>query len=120
MVTTGDRDKLVVGIGWELDLHAMLFTKKLREPVKNGDITTSIRIWKRPRVKQGKRYKLDQGHIVVTSIREISFEDISEQLARESGFRNIADLMKTAKHGEGFIIYFIRFYYEDAPSSGES
>ena len=98
----------------------MLFTRKLREPIKNGDITTSIRIWKRPRVKENKRYKLDQGHIVVTSIREISFEDISEQLARESGFRNIADLMKTAKHGDGFIVYFIRFYYEDEFAEGAS
>ena len=98
----------------------MLFTRKLREPIKAGDITTSIRIWKRPHVKAGNRYRLDEGHIVVTSIREIAFEDISEQLARESGFRNIADLMKTAKHGEGFIIYFIRFYYEDESASVES
>ncbi|MCH7816505.1 MAG: ASCH domain-containing protein [Proteobacteria bacterium] len=91
----------------------MLFIKKLRDPIKNGDITTSIRIWKSPHVKKGGRYRLDQGHIVVTSIREITFEDISESLAKESGFNNLADLMKTAKHGEGFIIYFIRFYYEE-------
>ena len=98
----------------------MLFTKKLRERVKHGDITTSIRIWKRPHVKARNRYRLDEGHIVVTSIHEIAFEDISEQLARESGFRNIADLMKTAKHGEGFTIYFIRFYYENDSASTES
>ena len=91
----------------------MLFIKKLRDPIKNGDITTSIRIWKSPHVKKGGRYRLDQGHIVVTSIREITFEDISESLAKESGCNNLADLMKTAKHGEGFIIYFIRFYYEE-------
>lgn len=90
----------------------MQFTKKLREPVQNGEVTTSIRIWKSPHVKEGGRYQMGEGHIVVTSIREISFNDISDNLARESGFNNMADLMKTAKHGAGFIIYFIRFYYE--------
>ena len=90
----------------------MLFTKKLREGVKNGDITTSIRIWQKPRVKVGGRYKMEDGEIVVTSIREIGFEDISEKMARESGFMNRVDLLKTAKHGSGVTIYFIRFRYE--------
>ena len=90
----------------------MEFSKKLRSRVKNGEITTSIRIWKKPHVKVGGRYKVEDGVIVVTSIREISFEDISEPLAKESGFANIADLIKTAKHGSGRIVYFIRFYYE--------
>ena len=90
----------------------MLFTRKLRESIKQGDITTSIRIWKRPRVRVGNHYKLEDGHVVVTSIREIAFDDISDQLARESGFLNKLDLLKTAQHGEGFSVYFVRFYYE--------
>ena len=49
---------------------------------------------------------------MVTAIREISFEDISEKLAKESGFLSVADLIKTAKHGSGRIVYFVRFYYE--------
>jgi hypothetical protein len=28
----------------------MQFTKRLREPIKRGEITTSIRIWKRPKM----------------------------------------------------------------------
>lgn len=91
----------------------MQFTKKLRERIKNGEITTSIRIWKKPHVKVGGRYKMDEGHIVVTSIQEISFEDISEPLAKESGFASVADLIKVALHGSGRIVYFIRFVYED-------
>lgn len=89
------------------------FSKKLRDRVKSGEITTSIRIWKKAHVKVGGRYRVEEGSIVVSSIREISFEDISESVARESGFANIADLIKTAKHGSGRIIYFIRFYYEN-------
>ena len=89
------------------------FSKRLRDRVKSGEITTSIRIWKKPHVKVGGRYRVEEGSIVVSSIREISFEDISESVARESGFANIVDLIKTAKHGGGRIIYFIRFYYEN-------
>ena len=89
------------------------FSKRLRDRVKSGEITTSIRIWKKPHVKVGGRYRVEEGRIVVSSIREISFEDISESVARESGFANIVDLIKTAKHGSGRIIYFIRFYYEN-------
>lgn len=91
----------------------MQFTKKLREGVKSGDITTSIRIWKKPHVKENGVYKMEEGSIVVTSIYEISFDDISESLAKESGFNNLADLLKTAKHGSGQTIYFIRFYYQE-------
>jgi len=91
----------------------MLFTKKLRERVKSGEICTSIRIWKQPRVKLNNRYRLDDGHIVVTSIREIGFDDISESMARESGFANNIDLLKTARHGKGMRVFFIKFCYEE-------
>lgn len=90
----------------------MQFTKKLREGVRNGDITTSIRIWQKPKVKIGGRYKMEDGEIVVTSIREISFDDITEKMARESGFLSKADLLKTAKHGPGITVYFIKFHYQ--------
>jgi hypothetical protein len=88
------------------------FTSKLREPIKRGEITTSIRIWKRPHVKVYGQYRLEEGSVVVTSIHEIEFGDISESMAKESGFNNVLDLMKTAKHGDGHIIYFIKFRYE--------
>ena len=90
----------------------MQFTKKLRAGIKSGDITTSIRIWQKPRVKQGGRYTVEGGEVVVTSIREITFNDISEKMARDSGFLSRVDLLKTAKHGKGNKIYFIRFHFE--------
>lgn len=90
----------------------MQFTKRLRDPIKNGEITTSVRIWKRPRVKAGNRYALDDGHIFVDRLNEIAFEDITPQLARESGFAGVADLLKVAKHGAGESVYLIEFHYE--------
>jgi hypothetical protein len=89
----------------------MLFTQKLRARVKSGEVTASVRIWKTPHVKAGNRYRLEEGHIRVTSVREISWEDLTDKLARDTGFNNLMDLMKTAKHGAGQHVYFVRFTY---------
>jgi hypothetical protein len=92
-----------------------MFTKKLREPVMRGEVTCSVRIWQRPHVKIGGRYRLGLGAIEVTSIREISMKDITPALARRSGFAGVVDLLKIAKHGPGERVYLVEFEYHDAP-----
>ena len=89
----------------------MQFTKRLRDGVRRGEITCSVRIWKRPHVHVGGRYRMQEGHIEVDSIQPIGLPDITPQLARESGFLGIVDLLKVAKHGPGENIYLIRFHY---------
>jgi len=89
----------------------MVFTKRLREGVRRGDITCSVRIWTRPHVKVGGRYPMDEGHIEVDSIEPIGLPDITPHLARESGFLGVVDLLKVANHGRGRNVYLIRFHY---------
>jgi len=89
----------------------MVFAKRLREGVRRGEITCSVRIWMRPRVHVGGRYRMGEGEIVVDSIEAIGFPDITPELARESGFLGVLDLLKVAKHGRGENIYLIRFHY---------
>src|SRR5579863_2390878 len=89
----------------------MVFTKRLREGVRRGEITCSVRIWQRPHVRVGGRYPMEEGAIVVDSIEQIGFPDITPALARESGFLGVLDLLKIAKHGRGENIYLIRFHY---------
>ncbi|HSR99959.1 MAG TPA: hypothetical protein VLM79_23050 [Kofleriaceae bacterium] len=89
----------------------MIFMKRLRDGVRQGDITCSIRIWQRPHVTPGKRYRMEEGEIEVDSILPISFADITPELARESGFKGVVDLLKIAKHGPGENVYLIRFHY---------
>jgi hypothetical protein len=89
----------------------MLFTKRLREGIRRGEITCSVRIWTRPHVKVGVRYPMEEGYIEVDSIEPIGFPDITPQLARESGFLGVLDLLKVAKHGKGNNIYLVRFHY---------
>ena len=89
----------------------MVFTKRLRERVRGGEITCSVRIWQSPRVKVGSRYPMDDGMIEIDSIESISFGEITPELARESGFEGVIDLLKVAKHGKGEYVYLVRFHY---------
>jgi hypothetical protein len=89
----------------------MVFTKRLREGVRQGEITCIVRIWTRPHVKAGARYRMEEGQIEIDSIKPIGFPDITPELARESGFLGVIDLLKVAKHGKGENIYLIRFHY---------
>jgi hypothetical protein len=91
----------------------MVFTKRLRDRVMLGEITCSVRIWQSARVKVGGRYPLGPGTIEVSSIREIGFDDITPELARRSGFENVADLLSVAKHGPGQNVYLVEFEYRE-------
>jgi hypothetical protein len=89
----------------------VLFGKELRERIRRGRIRCTIRVWMGPRVKVGGRYAMEEGHVVVDSIERIRVRDITYDLARESGFDSVEDLLKTAKHGRGNKVYLIRFHY---------
>lgn len=89
----------------------MTFTKRLRDRIRSGEITCTIRFWLSPRVSVGKRYQMEEGHIEVDSIEPIGLPDITPELARQSGFLGVLDLLKVAKHGKGENIYLIHFHY---------
>lgn len=91
----------------------MKFTRRLHGAIIAGDVTCSVRIWFRPRVKVGGRYDLGPGAVEVTGIREIGFSDITPALARRSGFAGVVDLLKVAKHGAGERVYLVEFNYRE-------
>jgi hypothetical protein len=64
-----------------------------------------------PRVKVGGRYRMDDGHVVVDSIVPIELSDVTHDLARESGFGSVEELLQIAKHGRGENVYLVRFHY---------
>ena len=96
----------------------MVFAKRLREGIRRGEITCSIRIWMSPRVKVGSRYRMEDGEIEVDSIEPMGLLEITPALARESGFLGLIDLLKVAKHGKGENVYLVRFHYVGARSKG--
>jgi hypothetical protein len=89
----------------------VLFEKRLREGVRRGQITCSVRIWTAPHVKVGGRYRMEEGEIEVDAILPTELADITPELARASGFKGVVDLLKVAKHGRGENVYLIRFHY---------
>ena len=90
---------------------SLAFTKENREGIRRGAIRGAVRIWEGPRVTVGEKFPVDDGHLVVDSIEETSLENITEDLARESGFRSAADLCGAAKLGDGEHLYLIRFHH---------
>ena len=91
--------------------------RALRDRIRRGEITTTVRLWQGPRVKAGGRYALPPGEILVTRIFEVSLADVTPELARRSGFVGVVDLLKVAKHGPGRRVFVIDFRYEEAKAA---
>ena len=89
----------------------MQFHRMLRDRIRNGEITTTVRLWQKPHVKVGGRYSLPPGEVVVTKMFEIGLGDVTPDLARSGGFAGVVDLLKIAKHGPGRRVFVIEFHY---------
>jgi len=94
----------------------MQFVKTLRDRIRSGEITCTVRLWQRPHVKVGGRYAVPPGHIVVTSLLEMQLADITPELARRSGFSGLVELLKIARHGPGRRVFLIEFRYVEPGS----
>jgi hypothetical protein len=93
----------------------MLFKSAFHAPICQGEITSTVRIWLRPRVRVGGRYQLGSGSIEVQRIQEIGFEALTPALARRCGFASLVEMLKVAKHGAGERVFLIDFHYLDEP-----
>lgn len=90
----------------------MLFQRRFHERIRSGDLRCTLRIWQRPHVKVGGRYRLGDGAIVVDKIRETTLDDITPAVARRCGFASLAEALKIAKHGPGERVFVIDFHYD--------
>jgi len=59
---------------------------------------------------------MEEGEIEIDSIEPMGLFEITPELARESGFLGLVDLLKVAKHGKGENVYLVRFHYIGPPS----
>jgi hypothetical protein len=120
----GNLFRVFYDFGTHLRTRAFAFTTRLREGIQRGTIRCAVRIWTGPHVKIGGTYPVDDGHVVVDSIEEISLEHITDDNARESGYQSPADLLSMAKPGSEEHVYLIRFHYvpratSDVPGSSD-
>lgn len=76
----------------------MQFSRELREAVLSGEITVSFRLWNRPLVKVGGRYRVAHGEIEVDAIELVAFITIDADDIRRAGERDIEALRQRAAH----------------------
>src|SRR4051794_25714940 len=63
----------------------MQFSRELRDDVLAGDITLSVRLWKRPQVKPGGRYRVGPGLIEIDVVELVPFAAITAADVRGAG-----------------------------------
>lgn len=92
----------------------MDFSRELRSDVLAGDITVSVRLWKRPRVKQGGRYRVGLGQIEIDAIELLPFAAITREDVKHAGEVDRETLRRRAAHAgpidEHTLVYRIGFH----------
>lgn len=69
----------------------MLFTAKAHGGLADGSITRTYRLWSRPQVKAGGRYRVGPVTLVVDVLSQVPVDAIDDGGARRAGFRDAAD-----------------------------
>ena len=95
-------------------VRAVEFSRELREDVLAGDITLSIRLWKRPQVKEGGRYRVGSGLIEIDAIELVPFATITDADVRRAGEPDRETLRDRAAHAgpieEDTLVYRIELH----------
>ena len=92
----------------------MEFSQELRVSVLAGDITVSFRLWRRPQVKAGGRYRVGDGQIEVDSVELVPFAFIDRADIRRAGETDLESLRRRAAHAgpihDETVLYRIEFH----------
>jgi hypothetical protein len=92
----------------------MEFSRELRSDVLAGDITLSVRLWQRPRVKRGGRYRVGLGEIEVDAIELVPFAAIAGDDVERAGEPDRETLRRRAAHAgpidDDTLVYRIEFH----------
>ncbi len=91
-----------------------MFSRDLREAVASGEITVSIRLWSRPKVKPGGRYATAGVVIEIDSVELLPFSAVTADDVRRAGERDRESLRDRAAHAgpirDGTLVYRIEFH----------
>jgi hypothetical protein len=91
-----------------------MFSRELRAAVASGEITLSIRLWSRPKVKSGGRYATAGVIIEIDSIELLPFSAVTAADVRRAGERDRGSLRERAAHAgpidDDTLVYRIEFH----------
>ncbi|GAB3591755.1 hypothetical protein GCM10027446_10720 [Angustibacter peucedani] len=76
----------------------MQFSPDLREPLRRGQITVSVRLWARPQVRVGGRYRTAGVVVEVDAIEVMPFSALTDEDVRASGEPDLESLRRRAAH----------------------
>lgn len=92
----------------------MQFSRELREDVLSGAITVSFRLWSRPQVKAGGRYRVGDGEIEVDEVELVPFSGIDDADLRRTGEADLEALRRRAAHAgpvdDDTLLYRVEFH----------
>ena len=92
----------------------MEFSRELRSDVLAGDIRLTVRLWKRPRVRQGGRYQVGPGQIEIDAIELVPFAAITDEDVRHAGELDRESLRDRVAHAgpvnDDTLVYRIEFH----------
>ncbi len=71
----------------------LLFQKRFQSGIVDGSVTVTVRLWDKPHVKAGGRYRVHPiGVVEVDAVAQVPFGSISEADARRAGFTSLGEL----------------------------
>ncbi|MEO6999898.1 MAG: hypothetical protein ABI112_17625 [Terracoccus sp.] len=92
----------------------MLFSRDLREAVASGELTVSIRLWSRPKVKEGGRYPTAGVVIEIDALELLPFSAITADDVERAGERDRETLRDRAAHAgpitDDTLVYRVEFH----------
>ena len=92
----------------------MEFSRELRAHVLSGDITVTFRLWRRPKVRPGGRYRVGAGKIEVDSVELVPFSSIDNTDVLQAGETDLESLRQRAAHAgpihDETLLYRIEFH----------
>jgi hypothetical protein len=82
--------------------------------VLSGDITLTFRLWRRPKVKPGGRYRVGDSQIEVDSVDLVPFCSVDEADIRRTGEADLESLRRRTAHAgpvhDETFVYRIEFH----------
>jgi hypothetical protein len=93
------------------------FSPDLRDAVLDGTITLTYRLWTRPKVKVGGRYRVGPGTVEVDEIELVPFGTVAAADVRRCGERDRDTLRARTAHAgpvdDDTLVYRIEFHAVD-------
>jgi hypothetical protein len=95
----------------------VMFSKDLRQRVANGEVTVSIRLWSRPKVKPGGRYRTAGVIIEVDSVEVMPFSAVTGEDVRLAGEDDREALRARAAHAgpidDATLVHRVEFHVSE-------